>query len=308
MITPGTSTDLVRRLLRAQFPQWAGLAVEAVGVVGTANAVYRVGGGLSVRLPLGEGAAGDVGKERRWLPRLAAAVPLEVPRPVGVGEPGEGFPWPWAVHTWLDGVPPVPGELADPAGVARDLAAFVGALRRVDTAGAPAAHRSEPLAARDAETREAAAELRDHLAPAVADAVWSAALAADTADTAPVWLHSDLQPGNLLLTGDRLTGVIDFGCLGAGDPAVDLIPAWYVLPAAARPVFRDAVGADDEAWARGRGWALSIALMELRAYRTANPRMAAIAEHVLREIGADAGRGPAVGSGEVPGGPPSAGG
>lgn len=287
MITPRTSTDLVRRLLVAQFPQWGGLDVEAVGVVGTANAVYRVGGGLSVRLPLGEGAARDVDRERRWLPRIAEAVPVGVPEAVGFGEPGEGFPWPWAVHTWLDGAPPVPGRLRDPAGVARDLAGFVGALRLMDPQGAPAAYRSEPLADRDAQTRQAAADVRDAVSPEVVDAVWSAALAAEPHTGPPVWLHSDLQPGNLLLIGDRLTGVIDFGCLGAGDPAVDLIPAWYVLPAAARPLFRDAVGADDAAWARARGWALSIALMELRSYRTANPRMASIAAHVLGEIGAE---------------------
>ncbi|MFG1805543.1 aminoglycoside phosphotransferase family protein [Streptomyces sp. NPDC049040] len=287
MNAPRTSPDLVRRLVAAQFPRWRGLPVEAVGGAGTANAVYRLGSDLAVRLPLGEGAARDVAKERRWLPRLAEVSPLAVPEVRAQGEPGEGFPWTWAVHSWLDGVPPVPGELREPAGVARELAAFVTALRGLDPAGAPPAHRAEPLAARDAETREAAAELRDVLEPSVADAVWSAALDAARQDVEPVWLHSDLQPGNLLLGGDRLTGVIDFGCLGAGDPAVDLIPAWYVLPAAARPVFRAAVGADDAAWARGRGWALSIALAELRGYRTANPRMAAIATHVLGEIGAD---------------------
>ncbi|CAG7652135.1 aminoglycoside phosphotransferase family protein [Actinacidiphila bryophytorum] len=287
MNTTPTSPDLVRRLLAAQFPQWAGLGVEAVGVVGTANAVYRVGGGLSVRLPLGEGAARDVGKERRWLPVIGAAVPVGVPEAVAVGVPGEGFPWPWAVHTWLDGESPVPGRLADPAGVAADLAGFVLALRGIDAEGAPPAYRSEALADRDGETRRAAAQVRDAVDPEVVAGVWSAALAAEPHPGPPVWLHSDLQPGNLLLTGGRLTGVIDFGCLGVGDPAVDLIPAWYVLPAAVRPLFREAVGADGAAWARARGWALSVALMELAAYRTANPRMASIAAHVLGGISAE---------------------
>lgn len=288
MNPPRTSPELVRRLLVGQFPQWAGLEVEAVASAGTANAVYRVGGGLAVRLPLGEGAARDVGKEGRWLPRLAEAVPLAVPEVRGLGEPGEGFPWAWAVHSWLDGAPPVPGRLAEPAAVAEELAGFVRALQQLDTAGAPQAHRSEPLAARDAGTREAAEQLRDVVDGAVVGAVWAAALRVPY-EGPPVWLHSDLQPGNLLLTGDRLTGVIDFGCLGAGDPAVDLIPAWYVLPAAARTVFRDAVGAGDAAWVRGRGWALSIALTELRFYRTASPRMAAIAAHVIGEITAEYG-------------------
>ncbi|MGY5139063.1 phosphotransferase, partial [Streptomyces nigrescens] len=69
-----------------------------------------------------------------------------------------------------------------------------------------------------------------------------------------------------------------------GDPAVDMIVAWYLLPADARGVFRTAVGADDATWARGRGWALSIALDELRYYRETNPVMAAIARHVIEEV------------------------
>ena len=40
-----------------------------------------------------------------------------------------------------------------------------------------------------------------------------------------MWLHADLMPGNLLVDGGRLTSVIGFGCLGAGDPACDLFPA-----------------------------------------------------------------------------------
>jgi aminoglycoside phosphotransferase (APT) family kinase protein len=81
-----------------------------------------------------------------------------------------------------------------------------------------------------------------------------------------------------------------FGCLGLGDPAVDLITAWYVLPRHARPAFRAAVAAvapaeaDDDAWARGRGWALSTALLELRYYRVTHPVMAAIARHVIAEV------------------------
>ncbi|WP_373317558.1 phosphotransferase [Streptomyces glebosus] len=82
----------------------------------------------------------------------------------------------------------------------------------------------------------------------------------------------------------RLAAVIDFGCLGLGDPAVDLIVAWYLLPVDARGVFRTALGTDDATWARGRGWALSIALSELRYYRDTHPVMAAIARQVIEEV------------------------
>lgn len=119
---------------------------------------------------------------------------------------------------------------------------------------------------------------------AAADAVWEAALAAPEPQGPPVWVHADLQPGNLLVADGRLCAVIDFGCTGLGDPAVDTIAAWYVPPAAARGAFRAALGTDDATWARGRGWALSIALMELRHYRGTHERMASIARSVLGEL------------------------
>lgn len=69
-----------------------------------------------------------------------------------------------------------------------------------------------------------------------------------------------------------------------GDPAVDAIVAWSLLTDDARSVFRAALGSDDATWARGRGWALSIALIELSYYRETNPVMAAIARHVIHEV------------------------
>ena len=64
------------------------------------------------------------------------------------------------------------------------------------------------------------------------------------------------MPGNLLLDDGRLSAVIDWGGSGMGDPAVDLMVAWNVLDARGRAIFREAAGYDDDAWARGRGWAL----------------------------------------------------
>lgn len=99
-----------------------------------------------------------------------------------------------------------------------------------------------------------------------------------------MWLHADLMPGNLLVRDGRLTSVIDFGCTGVGDPACDLFPAWNLLPAAAREVFRTALGVDDATWIRGRGRALSQALISLPYHRRTNPAMARNARHVIRAV------------------------
>lgn len=280
-----SGVSLVSSLLAAQFPQWAQLPVKAIDSAGTSNDMYRLGDDMVVRLPRTDGSADDVAKEHRWLPRLAPALPAAVPEPLGQGRPAEAFARAWSVYRWLEGENPAVGRIPQPAPLARDLAEFVVALHRIDPAGAPASYRSEPLATRDSVTRGALADLTGIVDTRPALAVWEAALAVPAWDGPHVWIHADLQPGNLLIDSrGRLSAVIDFGCLGLGEPAVDMIAAWYVIPAEARDIFRAAVGADDATWARGRGWALSVALLELRHYRVTNPRMADIARHVIAEV------------------------
>lgn len=279
---------LVRRLVAGQFPRWAGLGVERVPSGGTVNAMYRLGEDMVVRLPLTAGGAGDVFLEREWLPRLAPALPVAVPEVLGAGEPVEGWPWPWSVYRWLAGTLPEAGALSAPEPLAEDLAGFVTAMRGVTLPGAPQAHRGGPLASLDEETRAAITALRGIPEEGVdcdaVTAVWEDALRTPGPDGPPVWLHADLMPGNLLVDGGRLTAVIDFGCMGAGDPACDLFPAWNLLPAGARKVFREALGADEASWTRGRARTLSQAVIALPYYRTTNPSMAGNARHVIRAV------------------------
>lgn len=278
---------LVRRLLAAQFPRWASLTVTPVESNGTVNAIYRIGDDMAVRLPRVAGGVDDVRTEVEHLPRLAERVPFAVPAPLGKGEPGDGYPWPWYVYRWLDGANPVIGGVAEPKLLAADLARFVTALHRVEPTGLPAAYRPGPLAPRDRDTRDAIARLDGVIDTGAAAAAWETALRAPEWAGPPVWVHADLQPGNLLITGGRLSAVIDFGCMGIGEPAVDLITAWSLLTGEAREEFRAALDVDDATWARGRGWALSIALIELPYYRTRNETIARTARHVIEEVLAD---------------------
>lgn len=88
---PDTDPDLVRRLLRTQFPPWADLPVQRLASGGTVNAIYRLGTELTVRLPLLEGGAEILDREARRLPRLAPLVPVPIPEVVALGEPAEGY-------------------------------------------------------------------------------------------------------------------------------------------------------------------------------------------------------------------------
>ncbi|HMM43856.1 MAG TPA: aminoglycoside phosphotransferase family protein, partial [Thermomicrobiales bacterium] len=237
-----TDAALVARLVAEQFTAWAGLPVEPAPSAGTDNALYRLGDDMVVRLPRIGWAAGQPEKECRWLPGLAPRLPLPIPAPLACGEPAGGYPWRWSIAPWLPGENATLDRVADLDSFAADLDSFVTTLHGIDASGGPTpgAHnsgRGVPLALRDADTRAAIAEFGDRIDGDAATAAWDAALSAPVWDGPPVWVHGDIQSGNLLVVDGRLSAVIDFGCLGAGDPAVDLIVAWNLLPAGPRETF-----------------------------------------------------------------------
>ena len=284
--------SLVRRLLAGQLPQWAELPIEAVSSAGTDNAIYRLGEDMAVRLPRIAWATGQVEKEEQWLPRLAPYLPLAIPLPLAKGSPAEGYPWHWSVCSWLDGENATVDHIDDLCEAAADLARFVAVLQQVDPAGGPPAgphnfFRGVPLAMRDPRVREAIEKLQRKLDVDVATSAWEAALRTPEWHDPPVWVHGDLQSGNVLAQGGRLSAVIDFGCLGVGDPAVDLIVAWRLVFGESRETFRATLRVDDAMWARGRGWALSAALIALPYYMDTNPAIVADSRHAIDEILAD---------------------
>lgn len=287
-----TDVSLVRRLLVAQFPQWADLPIDPVTSAGTDNAIYRLGDNMSVRMPRIHWATGQVEKEQRWLPKLAPHLPLAVPVPIATGNPGEGYPWHWSVVPWMEGETWTIDRIGDLREAAADLAQFITALQRIDPTGGPLPgpqnfFRGVPLSMRDAHTRAAIAASGDMVDADAMIAAWEAALAAPSWDGPPVWVHGDLsRPGNLLVAGGRLGAVIDFGCLGVGDPACELSAAWALFSGESRDVFRTALPFDEATWARGRGWALT-AVGAIPYYRDTNPAIVAEARHVIDEVLAD---------------------
>jgi aminoglycoside phosphotransferase (APT) family kinase protein len=122
--------------------------------------------------------------------------------------------------------------------------------------------RGEPLAIRDAQVRQAFAS-RD--VPGAAE-LWDGAMSAPEWSRERVWLHADIDARNVLVRNRRLTGVIDWGCAGTGDPAVDVMAAWKLLTPDGRERFREVLQVDDATWLRARGWALSQALIALDYY------------------------------------------
>jgi aminoglycoside phosphotransferase (APT) family kinase protein len=289
-----TNEQLVARLLSLQFPQWSQLPITAVVPAGTDNSLYRLGDDLVVRFPRIPSATAQVEKEHRWLPNLAAHLPLAIPAPIAMGQPGAGYDWNWSVYRWIEGSNATAENLSDLKDAATGLAEFMIALQNIDSVGGPPAgakgsSRGVPLAMRDAETRAAIKAVDGMVDTEAVTRAWEAALQVPAFISRPVWIHGDLQSGNLLAANGRLKAVIDFGCLCVGDPACDLQVAWNLFDREARSVFRAALGVDDATWARGRGWALSVSLIALPYYHQTNPVLAAISRHAITEVLADHG-------------------
>jgi aminoglycoside phosphotransferase (APT) family kinase protein len=285
-----TDVALARRLLAAQFPHWAALPLARVQADSTDNDMYRLGPDLALRLPRRAGAVTPMDKEHEWLPRLAPHLPLAVPLAHAKGAPDGDYPYPWSVVTWIEGAPPQP-RVNDRA-FARDLAAFVTALHALDanTGPAPGAHnfwRGLRLARFDATLRQRFDWLSD--LPDIAEIVqqWQRALLLPAWSGAPVWIHGDLQRGNLLIRDGRLAGVIDWSALGVGDPAGDFSVAWNLFGPDARAEYRAATQVDDATWARGRAWALIEGVFALSYYRGKNDVIADAGRRVLDAVLAD---------------------
>ncbi len=287
-----TDDALVRRLLAGQFPQWAELPIERIASSGTDHAIYRLGHDMAVRLPRIHWATGQVEKDTRWLPKLAPHLPLAIPVPLAKGSPAEGYPWYWSVVPWLEGEAWTTDGVDDLHQAAIALAQFIIALQRIDTTSGPRGGRSNfyrgvPLSMRDADMRAQIAASGDMVDADAMIEAWEAALATPAWDGPPVWLHGDLgRPGNLLVAEGRLSAVIDFGCLGVGDPACDLAAAWALFSGESRDVFRVALPFDDATWARARGWALT-RVGAIPYYRETNAPIVAEALHAIEEVLAD---------------------
>jgi len=248
---------LVQRLVARQFPQWAHLPIRPVAMDGWDNWTFHLGDRMKVRLPSAAGYAEQADKESHWLPLLAPKLPVDVPMPIAVGEPDEGFPWSWSVYQWIDGEPVT--RVVDPLALAHDVAGFLNALMAIDPAGGPPPGQhsylrgADPMVAYGAEARGFIEALAGAIDTKAAHAVLDAA--AEQRATLP-WAHGDIAVGNLLVREGRLSAVIDFGCCAVGDPSCDLVLAWVFLEGESRAAFRSLVRVDEAAWARGRAWAL----------------------------------------------------
>ena len=277
--------DLLRALLRDQAPEFADVRIELVAA-GWDNEIHRLGDDYAVRIPRRAAAAPLVDHEQRWLPSLAARLPLPIPAPVVAGRPGNGFPWRWSIVPWHPGAPV--GASPATATMAEQLAEFLLALHKPAPADAPSnPFRGGPLIDRDDRVQR---DLNEHLPGLLPDETlaavrdrWARLLEAPAFTGAPVWIHGDLHPNNALAADGLFTAVVDFGDITAGDPATDYLMAWMLFEPEERAIMRSALGADDATWARGQAWALILSLV-FTAHGDDDPGMYAIGQAGIRRV------------------------
>jgi aminoglycoside phosphotransferase (APT) family kinase protein len=272
---------LVRKLLSTQFPPWADLTLEKGSSTGTDNAIFRLGPDMGVRAPRIHWAVRQIDKEVEWLGRLAPELPVDVPVPIAKGEPGDGYPYPWLVYPWLEGEDLEHSHVDDLSQLAQDVARFVLALEKVDPMDGPPSRWD--LSNEDKAARSAINELEGMFDVNRLTAIWDAALRAGNWNRRPVWAHNDLLPGNVLIRNGRLSGIIDWGAAGVGDPARDAMLAW-ALPPDARVVYRSSLGFDDTTWTRARGWVVLQCAQYIPYYANTIPDAVAGAKRRLHAV------------------------
>lgn len=291
-MTPAAELDigatLVASMLADQHPDLADRPLRLVAN-GWDNTLFRLGDDLVVRLPRREAAAHLIDNEATWLPSVSALVPVPVPVPVRSGAPSWRFPWSWTIFPWLDGRSALHLSVAERAPLAAALGDALSSLHAVAPPDAP----HNPVRGVDLRSRDSAVRgrLTASASPTVRglEALWSELVDARPWSREPVWVHGDPHPGNVLVRDGRLSALIDFGDLCAGDPATDLAAGWLFFDAEARADFRaaaDARGRYEAAdWVRARAWALIMG-SAIDAHSDDDPAMAALAAHTLGQVAA----------------------
>ncbi len=285
--------ETVRRLVAAQFPRWAELPVRALDAQGTVNAIFRIGDRFTARFPLQPGVPAEtrqsLAKEAAAAELLAGRTRVPTPEHVALGEPGEGYPLPWSVQTWVPGTVVASDGPGEPESFARDLAEFITEVRAIPTGGRTFAGdgRGGVLSTHDDWVQTCLRSSAGLLDVPKLSELWSEMRELPRGDAPDVTNHSDLIPGNVLVSAGRLAGVLDVGGVGPADPALDLVGAWHLLDAGPRAVLRAELGCDDLEWARGRAWAFEQAMGLVWYYRTSNPPMSRFGRRTLDRILAD---------------------
>ena len=267
--------SLAARLIAKQFPRFATATVMPFGA-GWDNAAFLIGGHVVFRFPRRRIAAGLIEREVAVLPHVASKLPLTISAPQFIGSKTAEYPWVFAGYERIAGSTACSIVLSDESRVtlAEPLARFLRALHDVEPAelvarGLP----PDEIGRLDHAKRLRASRERVALLTASgdfeADDVFTMWLdtrpPAALEDAKRCLVHGDLYARHIVVSDRAVpTGIIDWGDVHLGDPALDIAIAHLMLPLSAHEAFRAAYGPiDDRTWNVARYRAIYHAILEL---------------------------------------------
>lgn len=286
--------DVVRRLVRDQFPAWSHLPIWPLATSATVNAIFRIGDSLTARFPLQAADAGQtltsLRREMEAASEFAKVSVVSAPVPVALGQPGVGYPLPWQVQTWVPGDDASSQDPGTDLAFAEDLAELISRLRLVDTRGRRfvGTGRGGHLPAHDDWMALCFDRSEGLLDTSILRVLWSTWRSLPELD-AEVMSHTDLTPPNVLVDQGRLTGVLDTGGFAPADPALDLVSAWHLLDRPQRNRLREVLACSDVEWSRGMAWALQQAMGLVWYYAESSPEVSRWGRRTLDRLRAEAG-------------------
>ena len=252
---------------------------------GTDNRVFNIDNKYLVRLPRTKNASEVMQYEQLVLKNFGIASSVKIPETVFHGTPNECYPFHYSVYKYINGDDLFhANDDIDMNGLARDLGDFVNALHKTPCDGLLKSSRGDGLQKKNDEFMKAFNVFDEKFNKDDILILWNKLMQVPNWKSAPVTLHSDILPMNIIIKNDQLAAVIDFSYVGYGDPAVDLMPAWTIFDKETRPIFLSKTNYDTDTILRAMGWALSFAVIAMPYYKHKSHAIYSIAKKTLEEV------------------------
>ena len=285
-ITP----HLASRLIADQFPEYAHLPITSVKKQGHDNRTYRLGDTMLIRMPTAGSYALKVSKEQELLPRIKPYLTVAIPEPIKMGHPSSYYPFHFSIYKWLQGssANSLRIDESNLEALALQLANFLKELQALKKIHGPAPDQHNWWRGDHVSVYDDGARKQIHALSGIIDKDKAIELWEQACKTRwhkdPVWIHGDFASGNLIIKDGELSGVIDFGGMGVGDPACDLVIAWTLLHGKSRKLFKKTIELDDDTWVRAKAWALWKATYELCQIQDKNSHGAFTQKKIIEEV------------------------
>lgn len=277
--------QMALKLIREQFPELESKHIRLLGA-GWDNTAFIIDEELIFRFPRREIALPLLEAEWCALPKLALRLPLPIPIPKWKGSPTPSFPWPFIGYRMIPGFTACYANLLEDerAFLAEPIAQFLATLHAT-----PKSEISQCHIPGDNQSRIDGTLLTAKITKTFAELSLLGLLENQKqlegvvrslkhfrAPVNSIVVHGDFYVRHLLVDKNHhLVGVIDWGDIHLGDPAIDLAIAHSFLPAQAHKSFIKAYGEiSDDTWALAKLRAIySSTLLVLFGYHSNDPNI-----------------------------------